>query len=299
MREGHNHDGRVPRAPRGYGILFWIGPGIIWMISAIATGELLFTPRVASLYGYTLLWAMIAAIVLKAIVAREIGRYAIVTGGSILHGMRRLTEPRQWLIWLIILPQIVVAVGLVTGMSGAAGLAIILAVPGAFVFWSIAFLIISIALVFFGRYKGVEWASIVMSLIITVALIIAAVVVFPGWQPLATGMVPILPEDVDLAEVLPWLGFMMSGAAGLIWYSYWLPARGYGMARPEEADDPEPVDICEFSEEEQQRLMRWLRVVTIVTTISATIVLLLADRASDPSSRGRPKLRVIGRVCRS
>ena len=32
--------------------------------------------------------------------------------------------------------------------------------------------------------------------------------------------------DMDVAESLPWLGFMLSGAAGLIWYSYWTVAKG-------------------------------------------------------------------------
>jgi hypothetical protein len=35
------------------------------MVSAAGSGELLFTPRVGSLYGYTLVWALLAAVALK------------------------------------------------------------------------------------------------------------------------------------------------------------------------------------------------------------------------------------------
>lgn len=44
------------------------------MVSAAGSGELLFTPRIRAMYGYSLLWAMLAAIALKWAINREIGR---------------------------------------------------------------------------------------------------------------------------------------------------------------------------------------------------------------------------------
>lgn len=41
----------------------WLGPGFLWMVSAAGSGEILFTPRVGALYGYTLMWAMLAAVI--------------------------------------------------------------------------------------------------------------------------------------------------------------------------------------------------------------------------------------------
>lgn len=271
---------RVPPAPRGRDLLIWIGPGIIWMVSAIATGELLFTPRVASLYGYALLWTMILAIILKTLLSIEIGRYAVVTGGSILHGMRRVPEPANWGVWILLLPQFFVAVTTMVGMAGATSSAFILLFPGDFRLWGLIFLAVSILLVFFGRYRAVERASIVMALGITVALVITASIEFPGIAPLASGLVPSLPPDVDFTEILPWLGFLMSGAAGLIWYSYWLPARGYGAAHAfgesggdESIEEFEPVDPGVFDDEEQQRLLNWVRVMGVTTVIAASLVL--------------------------
>lgn len=290
----------VTEAPRGRERLKWVGPAIIWMISAIATGELIFTPRIASLYGYTVLWTMILAIFLKTLLAREIGRYAVVTGSSLLEGIKKLPGPRNWGIWLIIVPQFFVAVTTITGMSGAASSAIILAIPGSFQLWAIAFLLISIILVFLGKYRAVELISIVMALIITVALVSAALIIFPGIDMLAAGLVPSLPPDVNFSELLPWIGFMMSGAAGLIWYSYWLVARGYGSAyyRFQEAEEStviesneaEPttdiiefevieetktVDISSISKEEKKELKSWIDIMTFSTSVAASIVLIL------------------------
>jgi hypothetical protein len=126
-------------------------------------------------------------------------------------------------------------------MAGATGTALILIFPGSFVFWDIAALIVSVTLVAFGKYKAVEWTAMVMTAVITVALIIASGLVFPGFATLVEGLLPQLPADAELSELLPWLGFMMSGAAGLIWYSYWLSARGYGAAKYTDPDNPEPA----------------------------------------------------------
>jgi Mn2+/Fe2+ NRAMP family transporter len=290
----------IPEAPKGRERLKWIGPAIIWMISAIATGELIFTPRIASLYGYTVLWTMVLAIFLKTLLAREIGRYAVVTGSSLLEGIKTLPGPGNWGVWLIILPQFFVAVATLVGMSGAASSAIILVIPGGFQFWAIIFLLISITLVFFGKYRGVELISIVMALVITTALVTAAILIFPGINVLAAGLVPSLPPNVNFSELLPWIGFMMSGAAGLIWYSFWLVTRGYGAAyyRFREAEETEviksmdseptadelefevieetePLDISRITGEEKKHLKGWINIMTFSTTVAASIVLIL------------------------
>lgn len=281
----------VSEAPKGIDRLKWIGPAIIWIISAIATGELIFTPRIASLYGYTVLWAMLLAVFLKTLLAREIGRYAVVTGSSLLEGIKNLPGPKNWGVWLIILPQFFVAVATIVGMSGALSSAVILAVTGSFQAWAIIFLVISVALVFFGKYKGVELASIVMSLVITVALVTASILVFPGINVLIDGLLPSLPANVNFSELLPWLGFLMSGAAGLIWYSYWLVARGYGSAyyRLEQSkvinkskankfqviEDTEPLNISNISNKEKQELKQWVNIMTFSTTVASFLILIL------------------------
>lgn len=58
----------------------------------------------------------------------------------------------------------------------------------------------------------------------------AAISVFPGIDELVSGLIPRVPAGVDYGEILPWLGYMLSGAAGLMWYSYWVTAKGYGAA---------------------------------------------------------------------
>jgi hypothetical protein len=64
------------------------GSGFLWMVSAAGSGELLFTPRIAAQCGYTLLWAMVAAVMFKWFINRETGRSAVCTGASVLEGFK-------------------------------------------------------------------------------------------------------------------------------------------------------------------------------------------------------------------
>ena len=77
---------KIKKPPQGWKRLAWLGPGFLWMVSAAGSGELLFTPRVGALYGYALLWALLTAVVLKWFINREIGRYTVCTGATVLEG---------------------------------------------------------------------------------------------------------------------------------------------------------------------------------------------------------------------
>jgi Mn2+/Fe2+ NRAMP family transporter len=263
----------VPSAPSGLKAVLWMGPAIIWMASAIATGELLFTPRVASLYGYTVLWMLVLGIFFKAQLAREIGRYSVTTGSSILAGIRDLPGPRGWGVWFIVVPQLVVAASTITGLAGSAATALILLVPGGFRLWALVLLLLSVLLVSRGRYNAVERVSVVLSLAISAALIAAAAVVFPGIGVLASGLLPQFPSGIDFVEILPWIGFMMSGAAGLVWYSYWLPARGFGAAQS--ADGEQPQRTIEYDRVEVERLRGWDSVMKMSTITASALVFVL------------------------
>ncbi|MEO7436429.1 MAG: Nramp family divalent metal transporter [Candidatus Binatia bacterium] len=95
------------------------------MVSAAGSGELLFTPRVGALYGYALLWALCTAVVLKWFINREVGRFTVCTGATVLEGFRHLPGPRNWAVGLILVPQLVVAVATIAGLAGAAATALI------------------------------------------------------------------------------------------------------------------------------------------------------------------------------
>jgi Mn2+/Fe2+ NRAMP family transporter len=253
---------RVHPPPRGFkDKLKWLGPGFLWMVSAAGSGELLFTPRVGAMYGYALLWALLAAVILKWFINREIGRYSVCTGKTIIDGFAELPGPRNWAIYLILIPQIFVAVTSIAGLTGSAATALILALPGDIRIWAIATTLSSTALVLFGKFKGVEKAATILAVVLGISSIVAAATVFPNVEKLGAGIVPKIPEQVKIEEILPWLGFMLSGAAGLIWYSFWVLEKGYGVRK-------NSYGSKKFTKAEIGDIKSWLKQMTADTSVA-------------------------------
>ena len=253
--------------------LKWLGPGFLWMVSAAGSGELLFTPRVGAMYGYSLLWAMLAAVLLKWFINREIGRYSVCTGKTIIDGFASLPGPRNWAIYVILIPQLFVAVASIAGLAGSAATALVVALPGDIRIWTIVAICVSTVLVLWGKFKTIERVATILAITLGIAAIIAAVSVFPTGDKLAAGLVPVMDAEVDYKEVLPWLGFMLSGAAGLIWYSYWIKEKGYGIAK-----DSGGVNVMKLNKSEVGQLKKWIRQMTLDSTVAVggTLVITLS-----------------------
>lgn len=256
-------ENQIKDAPSGFREKFrWLGPGITWMAAgAGGAGELLFPPRVGSLYGYAFLWALLLAILLKWFINREIGRYSVSTGHSLLDGYRKLPGPRNWAIWLIIIPQVFVAIGSVAGIAGSAATAFILLLPGSVKLWTGVTLLSAVILLSTGTYKVIEKVAMVFAILLGVVGVATAISVFPAPAKLAEGLRPQIPDNVNYLEIIPWLSFLLAGAAGMTWYSYWIPAKGYGAAGQKDlkAVWSDPGNI--------KRLKGWIGEMTIDNTL--------------------------------
>jgi Mn2+/Fe2+ NRAMP family transporter len=274
----------VPSPPKGRAKFKWLGPGFLWMVSAAGSGELLFSPRVGSMYGYTLLWALFAAVILKFFINREIGRFAVCTGVSVIDGFAALKSTGKLILWLILIPQLFVAIISIAGLAGGAATALTLFLPGNIIIWMIASVMLATVLVLWGKYKGVEKASVILASTLAIASIIAAIIVSPSLKELTAGLQPDLSQKIDLTEILPWLGFMMSGAAGLMWYSYWIPAKGYGMGKLKNENLNNEVtrkkipDLKELSAHDQKKLKGWIKMMSLDTStaVIGTVIITLA-----------------------
>ena len=264
---------QIPEAPSGWKRFLWLGPSFLWMLSAAGSGEVLFTPRIAALYGYSLLWALLAAVALKWFINREVGRYTVCTGKTFLRGCHDLPGLPNWAIWILLLPQIVVAVATIAGMAGAAADALHLVTGGSKATITMAIISLTGLITMIGKYKLVEILASVCGVLLSLAVMIAAISIFPDGKKMAEGLIPSLPDSVKYEEVLPWLGFMLAGAAGLMWFSNWVQARGYGAA----TENSENVfDVDASSEGDRDRLRDWLRQMSISNTLAVAGALLIA-----------------------
>jgi Mn2+/Fe2+ NRAMP family transporter len=266
---------RIPIAARGWRRLRWIGPGFLWMVSAAGSGELLFTPRVGALYGYVWIWAMGAAVIFKWFINREIGRFTVCTGATVLDGFKCIPGPKNWAVWIIVVPQLVVAIATIAGLAGSSATALLLVLHGDVRIWMVASVLTATSLVLWGRYRAVEWTATALGIALAAAAIAAAISVSPDPTAIASGLIPRFPAEVDYGEVLPWLGFMLSGAAGMLWYSYWVRAKGYGAAALARVSD-RPLRPATLGYEDRARLRGWVAQMTLDTTVAVVGTLVIA-----------------------
>ncbi|NEQ27490.1 MAG: divalent metal cation transporter [Microcoleus sp. SIO2G3] len=210
---------------------------------------------------------------MKWFINGEVGRFTVCTGATILEGFKRLPGPKNWAVWLILVPQFVVAISTVAGMAGAAATALILVTGGTVQLWTVIIILVTAAIVFLGQYDSVEKISSYVGVARTIAVVAAAVVVFPSLGQLGAGLVPQIPQDVQYQEILPWLGFMLAGAAGLMWYSYWVNARGYGAAALQQES---AIDFSQNSRTDRQRLKGWITQMLLSNSLAVVGALLAA-----------------------
>jgi Mn2+/Fe2+ NRAMP family transporter len=264
----------TPKPPEGWKQWKWYGPGLMWMISSVGSGSVLFTPRVGSRYGYEYLWALLIVIFFMWVMIREVGRYTVVTGKTILDGYRDLPGPENWAIWLIFVPQLVAAVVTIAGIAALAGSTLMIAFPGNQLMYAVGLIIISAILVISGQYKKVEQATSVMAGVLILAVVVTAIQVFPEFDRFIGGLVPGIGEDFDLEFLLPWLGFILAGAAGIMWFSYWVAAREYGGSvednldeSPDRGNSSNYEDDEDFQQRRKSRLKKWMRIMSTTAAI--------------------------------
>ncbi|MDW5561953.1 MAG: hypothetical protein SA339_01910 [Methanomassiliicoccus sp.] len=135
-------------------------------------------------------------------------------------------------------------------------------------------------LLFTPRIASLYDYAVLWILVLAIALVITAGLLFSAPATLVQGLYSSV-EGLDLSEILPWIGFMMSGAAGLIWFSYWLSARGFGAALGEhEGREGTPNGMtadkyAPLNEHEVSEAKRWIRLMTTSTVVSSALILVL------------------------
>lgn len=74
-----------------------LGPGILFASTAIGVSHLVQSTRAGADFGFALLWAIVAANVLKFPFFEYGSRYANATGESLIDGYGKLG---RWMLWL-------------------------------------------------------------------------------------------------------------------------------------------------------------------------------------------------------
>ena len=252
----------------------WLGPGFLLSASIVGSGELIATTTLGAKVGFVALWAILLSCVIKVALQLQFGRYAILTGRTVMDAFNDLGGPKaagvRWSIWLwlLIQPLKILQVG---GIIGSLALLMHLVVPTLSVASWCWIAVLSVAIpVSLNRYGGIERISLV--LLAGFTLLTLGSVIALQWTKFAIEPANILgglQGQIPAGAALVLLGaFGLTGVGGdeIMQYTYWLLEKGYasytGKANP---SDPNW----------QRRARGWIRVMyadAILSMVAYTVV---------------------------
>jgi Mn2+/Fe2+ NRAMP family transporter len=278
---------RIPTAPRGLAALAVVGPSFIWCAEYIGSGEVILATRTGSLLGTSILWAVVASILLKSWIGMTGARWTTITGEGMIDMFDRMPGPRHWLVWLVLLVQFPAGIVSIGALAKAAGVFLnsFAPVTGGPVIWGMLASIFAVSVAWTGRF---DLLKIVMSgfvAVIVVGVLYVALSAGPPWIDVGRGLLglqaPSIPAWANAQlgkpispwhELLPLMGWSAGGFASQVWYGYWVLGAGYGMAAGRGWGKPaDPADLASLDHDQARRISAWCRIVRLDASIAALI----------------------------
>ena len=174
-----------------------MGPGIAAAMTGIGASHIMHAPTAGAQYGYALLWIIPFAYLLKYCAFEFAHRYTLVRGESIMNAYERLGTGRgNWPLWYLSLQALANTFGIAGRALGCAAL-----LWAAFPFlpleiWAVGILVISVAILWAGKYAALE------------GIVKVAIIIFAGASLLAFFLQAPSPTEymANLAPALPPIG---------------------------------------------------------------------------------------------
>jgi Mn2+/Fe2+ NRAMP family transporter len=215
-----------------------IGPGILLAATGIGAGDLLTGTLAGSAVGPSLLWAVVAGVLLKWALSEGVARWQLATESTVIEGWAcRLGRWFQWgFLAYLLLFTLVVGGALVSacGVAGTGFLQLGADSNLSKIIWGIVHSMVALAFVWYGSFELFEKLISVCIGIMFVTVVTTALLTRPDWSVVAAGLIPSIPE-----QGRGWLIALVGGIGGtvtLLSYGYWI--------REESRQGLEYVKIC-------------------------------------------------------
>lgn len=295
-------DGLSGRLPSFACVLKFFGPGAIIASLTIGSGESILASREGAVFGYAVLWALIAAVVAKGAIVFASNRYIVLSGE---HPMTRFARvfpgPRGWFPALLFAICVLSFPGWASGVARALGDYLNILGAGPALPWAFALLIFAAIVSFVGGYSLLERIQVLMAGAMVLLVLIAVFVAQPDWLGVLGGLVPgglhyqpfVAESYPDIAaksvyvELAVFLGGIGGGMYDYIGYGGMLREKRWGMLGHAEidriADHYDAVDAkamlpLDTSMENQRRAKGWARA-PFIDLMAAFIALLIIGAA--------------------
>ncbi|MEX0720561.1 MAG: Nramp family divalent metal transporter [Balneolaceae bacterium] len=196
------------------------GPGLILAAAAIGVSHLVQSTRAGADYGFTLIWAVVLANLLKYPFLEYGPRYANATGQSLISGYQKLGK---WAIGIFA----VFTVGTMFAIQAAvtivtASLAVELTgIEFSPIIWSIIILSICIAVLFRGQYSSLDSIIKVVMVVLAASTIIAFIVAISKTPPSTLPAAPDIWDVAGITFLIALMGWMPIPIDAAAWHSLW------------------------------------------------------------------------------
>jgi Mn2+/Fe2+ NRAMP family transporter len=291
-REAFEYPPPSPEVSGGWMALVKVfGPGAIIASVTVGTGETIFAPRMGALFGYTMFWVVLTAVIAKGLLVYGGMRHLVLAGEHPMEAWARMPGPRGWL------PALIGAVAVISfplwlaALSDAVG-SICIWVTGVGAgqwwgrpFWGTAVIATTMALTLVQTYDVLERVSFGFLALKVLFVLAACLVVKPDWLQAIVGLIPQLPaypgwatatypelaSRPPILEVATLLGTVGGGVQDYIGYVSCVREKAWG-AGSEAAGGPArmPSDAAQV-----RRGLTWLRAPAFDVTSSFAAVFVM------------------------
>ncbi len=134
-----------------------IGPGFVYALTVLGTGDIVSNSAAGASYGYSLIWALAMVLVFRYVWVDPSAKYVLVTGESLLSGYGRVSRLVPWLVLLSFFPiRHFTNQYLILMMGISAHMLFPLPTEWSFQIWASLFTFLGFAIVFWGGYAVIE-----------------------------------------------------------------------------------------------------------------------------------------------
>ena len=246
-----------------------IGPGIVIAATGVGAGDLIAASTAGASFGTAVLWAVLLGAILKFFLNEGIARWQLGSGTTLLEGWKRHLPAAGYLFFAFLLLWSFMVAGALINACALAAHTLVPSVP--LPAWGILHSLAALALVWLGRYRGLERLMKAVIAAMFAVVVVCAVSLNPPPGPLASGLfIPRVPGGA-----LPLILGLMGGIGGsltVLCYAYWIREKGWR--------DP--------------KMLRWVRLDLIVAyTLTAAFGVAMVVIASRTGVEGARDSRII------
>jgi Mn2+/Fe2+ NRAMP family transporter len=222
-------------AGRGFqlgGLLVSVGPGLVYALTVLGTGDIVSNTTAGAHYGYHLIWALGITLIFRYVWVNTSAKYVLVTGESLLTGYGRVGKWVPLVVLLSFFPSRYFGNQyLILLMGSSAHMLFPLPIEWSSEIWACLFALIGFAMMFWGGYPVIESFCKFLIAIMGLSLVVAALLSRPDPIAILRGtFIPGLPQEQGLYNALLIIMALIGTEAGStanLTYVYFMSEKGW------------------------------------------------------------------------